>query len=49
MTFYGELADIRDSVELPNCEYQSLLELFLYLYSDEVNLSGSNVGSVILG
>ena len=47
--FYGELAETRDSIELPNCEYESLLELFRYLYSDEVNLSGSNVGSVILG
>ena len=41
--FYGELAETRDSIELPDCEYESLLELFRYLYSDEVNLSGSNV------
>ena len=41
--FYGELAETRDSIELPDCEYESLLELFRYMYSDEVNLSGNNV------
>ncbi|XP_068748205.1 BTB/POZ domain-containing protein 6-like [Montipora capricornis] len=45
--FYGELAETRDSIELPDCEYDSLLELFRYLYSDEVNLSGSNVMGVL--
>ncbi|XP_015759194.1 PREDICTED: BTB/POZ domain-containing protein 6-like [Acropora digitifera] len=45
--FYGELAETRDSIELPDCEYESLLELFRYLYSDEVNLSGSNVMGVL--
>ena len=45
--FYGELAETRDSIELPDCEYESLLELFRYLYSDEVNLSGSNVMQVL--
>ena len=41
--FCGELAETRDSIELPDCEYESLLELFCYMYSDEVNLSGSTV------
>ena len=45
--FYGELAETTDSVELPDCEYESLLELFRYMYSDEVNLSGSNVMGVL--
>ena len=45
--FYGELAETRDSIELPDCEYESLLELFRCLYSDEVNLSGSNVMGVL--
>ena len=44
--FYGELPETRDSIELPDCEYESLLELFRYMYSDEVNLSGSNVMGV---
>ena len=45
--FYGKLAETGDSIELPDCEYESLLELFRYLYSDEVNLSGSNVMEVL--
>ena len=45
--FYGELAETRDSIELPDCEYESLLELFRYMYSDDVNLSGNNVMRVL--
>ena len=45
--FYGELAETRDSIELPDCEYESLLELFRYMYSDEVNLSENNVMGVL--
>ena len=45
--FYGELAETTASIELPDCEYDSLLELFRYLYSDEVILSGSNVLGVL--
>ena len=41
--FYGELAETASTIELPDCDYESLLELFRYLYSDEVNLTGSNV------
>ena len=45
--FFGELAETRDTIELPDCEYDSLLELFRYMYSDEVNLSGSNVMGIL--
>ena len=45
--FYGELAETRDSIELPDCEYESLLELFRYIYSNEVFLSESNVMGVL--
>ena len=45
--FYGELAETTDSFELPDCEYDSLLELFRYMYSDEVILNGSNVMGVL--
>ena len=45
--FYGELAETRDAIELPDCEYESLLELFRYMYSDEVNLSGINAMGVL--
>ena len=41
--FYGQMAETTDSIELPDCEYESLLEMFRYLYSDKVNLSGRNV------
>ena len=41
--FYGQMAETSDSIELPDCNYESLLELFRYLYSDKVNLTGSNV------
>ena len=34
--FYGELPETKHSIELPDCEYESLLELFRYIYSDEV-------------
>ena len=37
--FYGELAETTDSIEMPDCEYDSLLELFRYMYSDEAILS----------
>ena len=45
--FYGKLADTKDCVELPDCEYDSLLEFLRYLYSDEANLTGSNVMCVL--
>ena len=45
--FYGEMAETRDSIELPDCEYESLLEFLRFIYSDEVNLSGSNVMQVM--
>ena len=45
--FFGELAETKDTIELPDCGYGSLLELFRYMYSDEVNLRGSNVMGVL--
>ena len=45
--FNGELAETGDTIELPDCEHDSLLELFRYMYSDEVNLSGRNVMGVL--
>ena len=39
--FFGELAETKDTIELPDCEYGSLLELFRYMYS------GSNVMGVL--
>ena len=45
--FYGQMTDTRDSIELPDCEYEALLELFRFIYSDEVELTGSNVMNVL--
>jgi len=45
--FYGQMAEPKNSIELPDCDYESLLEMFRYLYSDKVNLSGSNVMQVL--
>ena len=45
--FFGEMAETKNSIELPDCEYESLLELFRYLYTDEVNLTGSIVMHVL--
>ncbi|KAL9968017.1 hypothetical protein ACROYT_G026342 [Oculina patagonica] len=45
--FYGQMAETTDSIELPDCDYESLLELFRFMYSDKANLSGSNVMQVL--
>ena len=45
--FYGQLAETTNSIELPDCDYESLLELFRFMYTDEANLSGSNVMQVL--
>ena len=45
--FYGETAETSGTIQLPDCDYESLSELFRFLYSDEVNLSGSNVMQVL--
>ena len=44
--FYGQLAETADSIELPDCVYESLLEMFRFMYTDEANLRGSNVMQV---
>ena len=44
--FYGQMPETTDSIELPDCDYESLLEMLRYFYSDEVNLSGSNAMQV---
>jgi len=45
--FYGELAEKKDSVDIPDCNHKSLLELFRFIYSDEVNLNADNVMQVL--
>jgi hypothetical protein len=45
--FYGELAETSRTIDLPDCTKEGLQELLRYVYSDEVNLTGSNIMSVI--
>ena len=45
--FYGQMAETKNSIELPDCESGSLLEMFRFLYTDRVNLNGSNVMQVL--
>ena len=45
--FYGELAEKKDSVDISDCDHESLLELFRFVYSDEVNLNADNVMEVL--
>ena len=45
--FYGELAEKKDSVDISDCDHNSLLELFRFVYSDEVKLNEDNVMQVL--
>ena len=45
--FFGKLAETKDSIEISDCEYESLLELFRFMYSDEANLKPDNVMQLI--
>ena len=45
--FFGELAETTNSINSFDCEYPSLLELFRFIYSDEVNLDADNVMQVL--
>ena len=40
---YGDLAEKKDSIEVSDCEYESLLELIRFIYSDKANLTPDNV------
>ena len=45
--FYGEMAEPGDTIELPDCNSESFLELLRFVYYDEVKLTGSNVIQVL--
>jgi len=47
--FCGEMAEKSDSIDLPDCEYEGVLEMLRYLYSDDVNLNETNVMQVLYG
>lgn len=44
--FYGQLVDTTGLIELPDCDFENLLEFFRYLYSDNANLTENNVMQV---
>ena len=45
--FYGEMAEPGDTIELPDCDSESFLELLRFVYCDEVKLTGSNVFQIL--
>ncbi|KAL9958707.1 hypothetical protein ACROYT_G035757 [Oculina patagonica] len=45
--FCGELAEKSDSVDLPDCEYEGVLEMLRYMYSGKAELNESNVMQVL--
>ena len=45
--FCGEMAEKSDSIDLPDCEYEGVLEMLRYMYSEDVKLNESNVMQVL--
>ena len=45
--FYGAMPETRETVELPDCDYDVLVEFLRYIYCDELKLSLSNVSEVL--
>ena len=45
--FCGEMAERSDSVELPDCEYEGVLEMLRYMYGGKAKLNESNVMQVL--
>ncbi|XP_078365313.1 BTB/POZ domain-containing protein 6-like [Oculina patagonica] len=45
--FCGEMAETKEHIDLPDCEYEGILELLRYIYTDEVCLNGNNVMQVL--
>ncbi|XP_078355748.1 BTB/POZ domain-containing protein 6-A-like [Oculina patagonica] len=45
--FCGELAEKSDSVDLPDCEYEGVLEMLRYMYGGEAELNENNMLEVL--
>lgn len=41
--FFGDLAESKNKIVLPDCDSESFMEFLRFLYSDEVDLTGSSV------
>lgn len=44
--FCGKMAEIKEYIDLPDCDYEGMLEFLRYIYTDTVSLTGSNVMQV---
>ena len=45
--FFAIMAEKSESIDLPDCEYEGVLEMLRYMYSEEVKLNESNVMQVL--
>ena len=45
--FYGEIAESKPTIDLPDCTKEGLQELLRYVYTDEVKITGSNCMEVL--
>ena len=45
--FCGEMAEKSNTIDLPDCEYEGVLEMLRYMYISEVELRASNVLQVL--
>ncbi|XP_078361906.1 BTB/POZ domain-containing protein 6-like [Oculina patagonica] len=45
--FCSEMAETKERIDLPDCEYEGMLELLRYIYTDEVCLNNNNVMQVL--
>jgi len=45
--FCGKMAEKSDSIDLPDCQYEGVLEMLRYMYSEEVKLNERNVMQVL--
>lgn len=45
--FCGKLAETKGHIDLPDCEYEGMLEFLRFLYTNNVLLSGNNVMQVL--
>ena len=45
--FYGELPELSECIDLPDCDSEGLLEFLRYIYCDAVQLTGSCVMQVL--
>lgn len=45
--FCGNMAETKEYIDLPDCDFEGMLELLRYIYTDEVHLNGNNVMEVL--